>query len=391
MTTKNDIGAFISDFTIEGAKDGPLHGLSFAAKDLYDIAGHVTGAGNPKWARTHSPAKTHAPVVARLLAAGARLTGKTITDELAYSLMGINAHYGTPLNSAAPDRVPGGSSSGSAAAVAAGAVDFALGTDTGGSVRGPASFCGLYGLRPTHGLLPPEGVVPLAPSFDTVGWFARDMDIMIKVGGALGIEAAMTGKPRLSAPSDLWALAEPETREALRPMKEKAEALFGSAATAPLNPDSYDAWREVFRICQGYEAWAAHGAWISTHAPDFSPDVRARFEAGSQVTAEEERAARQSRVKIAALLDAALDGGTVIVLPTVPAPAPLKTAEPTSLDAFRASALSLLCPAGLGGLPQISIPAAHVDGAPVGLSLLGARGSDGMLLAMARDLTRGAA
>ncbi len=391
MTTKDDIGAFIATFEIEGAKDGPLRGLSFAAKDLYDIAVHVTGAGNPEWARTHSPAKAHAPVVARLLAAGARLTGKTITDELAYSLMGINAHYGTPLNSAAPGRVPGGSSSGSAAAVAAGLVDFALGTDTGGSIRAPASFCGIFGLRPTHGLLPLEGVVPLAPSFDTVGWFARDMDIMIRVGGALGIEAAMTGKPRLRAPSDLWALAEPGTREALQPIKDEVETLLGAAATAPLNPSSYDAWREVFRLCQGYEAWASHGAWISTHEPNFGPGVRERFKAASQVTAEDTAKARQARKEIAALLDAALDGGAVIVLPTVPAPAPFKTTEPASLDAFRARALSLLCPAGLGGLPQISIPAAKVDNAPVGLSLLGARGSDGMLLAMARDLMRGTA
>ena len=134
-----------------GAPEGPLKGLPFAAKDIYDIAGHVTGCGNPDWLATHPPATSHAAPVVRLLAAGAELVGKTITDELAYSLNGQNFHYGTPLNGNAPGRIPCGSSSGSAAAVAGGAVDFALGSDTGGSVRVPAAVCGIFGIRPTHG------------------------------------------------------------------------------------------------------------------------------------------------------------------------------------------------------------------------------------------------
>jgi amidase len=154
---------------LAGSGSGRLTGLTFAAKDVFDIAGHRTGNGNPVWLETHPPAERTASAVQRLLDAGARMVGKTHTDDMAYSLNGENVHYGTPVNPVAPGRIPGGSSSGSAAAVAGGLVDFALGTDCGGSVRLLASYCGLYGLRPTHGLAPADGVVPLASSFDAVG------------------------------------------------------------------------------------------------------------------------------------------------------------------------------------------------------------------------------
>src|SRR3546814_654433 len=180
-------GAFIThaEVRIDGAADGPLAGVTFAAKDIFDTAGHVTGCGNPDWLRTHSPAVETAPVVHTLLEAGATLVGKTLTDEIAYSLNGENVHYGTPINVNAPGRIPGGSSNGSAAAVAGGLVDFALGSDTGGSVRVPASYCGIYGLRPTHDRISLDGVMPLAPSFDTVGWFAREADLIARVGQVL--------------------------------------------------------------------------------------------------------------------------------------------------------------------------------------------------------------
>ena len=181
------LNAFCSHSTaaLKGAPGGPLAGLTFAAKDLFDIAGHVTGAGNPDWLRLHTPAPRTAPVVQTLLDAGADMVGKTHTDELSRGIFGENAHYGTPTNPRAPGRVPGGSSSGSAAAVAGGLVDFALGTDTGGSVRIPASFCGIFGIRPTHGRLSLDGVVGQAPSFDTVGWLARDADLLARVGAVL--------------------------------------------------------------------------------------------------------------------------------------------------------------------------------------------------------------
>ena len=154
---------------LAGPLGGPLSNLNFAAKDIFDVAGHVTGGGNPDWKATHPPAERNAWIVQTLVSAGATMVGKTHTDELTRGILGENAHYGTPINSKALGRVPGGSSSGSAAAVAGGLVDFALGSDTGGSVRIPASFCGLYGLRPTHGRIPLEGILMQAPSYDTIG------------------------------------------------------------------------------------------------------------------------------------------------------------------------------------------------------------------------------
>ena len=150
---------------------------------------------------------------------GARFVGKTITDELAFSMNGQNAHFGSPVNGAAPDRITGGSSSGSAAAVSHGLCDFALGSDTGGSVRAPANHCGLVGLRPTHGRISLQGVLDLAPSFDTCGWFARDVPTFARVGDVL-LGADPTPLPvdrvRLLAPTDVWALLSPEVLEAQR-------------------------------------------------------------------------------------------------------------------------------------------------------------------------------
>jgi amidase len=387
------VNAFIQIFEkplsiSSSAGPGLLAKRTFAAKDLFDVAGYKTGAGHPLWLKTHPRAERHAPVVAALLGAGAQLVGKTHTDELAYSLMGANAHYGTPTNVMAPDRLPGGSSSGSAAAVAAELVDFALGSDTGGSVRAPASFCGIYGIRTTHGRISLEGAVPLAPSFDTVGWFTRDLGLLTRVGEALGIAPEPSGTPKLRAPADLWALADDAVVKALQPMLAAAEALFGPADRAAVNPDGYDRWRETFRVCQAYEAWGAHGEWIMQHRPEFGPGVRERFAAARDIRADEVQAARTSRRTIAAKINKLLEPDTVILLPSAPAPSPLLTADDRTQDQFRVRAMSMLCLAGLAGLPQLSIPGARVQGAPVGFSLLGPRGRDGKLLAMAAKILK---
>src|SRR5271166_643281 len=226
---RDTLNAFCSHSiaTLRGAPAGPLAGLKFAAKDLFDIAGHVTGAGNPDWLALHPPAGRTAPVVQALVDAGADMVGKTHTDELSRGIFGENAHYGTPINPRAPGRVPGGSSSGSAAAVAGGLVDFALGTDTGGSVRIPASFCGIFGIRPTHGRLSLEGVVGQAPSFDTVGWFAREAEILARVGEVLlGAQVVRAPRPRrLIVATDAFAIAEGATAAALYPAVERLATL----------------------------------------------------------------------------------------------------------------------------------------------------------------------
>ena len=212
------LGAFCRDnhAALTGAGNGPLAGLSFAAKDVFHVAGHRTGFGHPDWLRTHPPAGETAAAVQRLLGAGATMVGRTLTDELAYSLSGENPHYGTPVNPRAPDRIPGGSSNGSVSAVAGGLVDFALGTDCGGSVRLPASYCGVFGMRPTHGRVPVAGVIPFGPSFDAVGWFARDAGTMARVGRVLlGGDAGAPPARRLLVVRDAFALVDPAVSAAL--------------------------------------------------------------------------------------------------------------------------------------------------------------------------------
>ena len=378
--------AFVSRFTLAGSGDGPLRGMTLAVKDLYDIEGHVTGCGNPVWAQTHAPATRTAPAVQSLLDAGATVTGKAHTDELAYSLMGVNAHYGTPLNTAAPDRVPGGSSSGSVAAVAAGSVDIGLGSDTGGSVRMPASFCGVFGIRTTHGAIPLDDVMALAPSFDTAGWFARDVAGMNAVAAAYGMDTTPATPSRLLRPDDIWALVPPETADALAPQVAQVEARFGGLQATRIAPVPLSDWFDVFRVCQASEVWEVHGAWVSANDPKFGPGISDRFAMAGRIDAEARDAARTKRKDIATgLVDMLAEGG-VAVIPTAPGAAPLRSASDTDLDIYRMAALTMLCPAGLAGLPQVSIPGATVEGAPLGLSLLGGRGSDGMLLSMAAAL-----
>lgn len=375
---------------LPGAPTGPLAGLTFGLKDIFDVAGHRTGFGSPDWLTTHAPAERSASVLTRLLDAGASLEGKTHTEEMAFSLTGENAHYGTPINPAAPGRVPGGSSSGSAAAVAGRLVDFAIGSDTGGSVRAPASFCGIYGLRPTHGRIALDGVCPLAPMFDTCGWFARDAALLARVGSVLlpppssAPDARAVG--RLLLPTDAWALATPEAANALQPALARVQALLGDAAPITLSPDGLTEWFEVFKILQYADIWNTHREWVTSVRPTFGPQIAPRFAAVAQVDSDDVMRMLARRRDIAASLDALLANNAVLVIPTTPDIAPLCGLPPHDTVAFRERALALLCTAGLGGLPQLSLPLATLNGCPLGLSLIGARGNDELLLDVAQRI-----
>ncbi len=391
---KDGLGAFVpgGEVKLAGAAEGPLKGLSFAAKDIYDIAGHVTGCGNPDWARTHPPATAHAPAVQALLDAGATLVGKTITDELAYSLNGQNAHYGTPTNVNAPGRIPGGSSSGSASAVAGGLVDLALGSDTGGSVRVPAGYCGIYGIRTSHGRIPLTGIMPLAPSFDTVGWFAREAGLLRRAGAVLLNGSADTAPPpsRLLIAEDAFALAEEPARAALGPLVERLEARLGKARTVTLGEPGggLEAWMWRFRHLQAREIWTVHGDWITEVKPSFGAEIAERFDWARGVTQETAEADRPEREAFTQRVWALLEGGAVICLPTAPGPAPRLETPAEDLRTHRGRTLSLTSTANLARLPQVSLPLACVSGCPLGLGLIGAPGSDLSLLAFAEDFVR---
>ncbi|WP_110648768.1 amidase [Salinicola peritrichatus] len=388
MTQALSSNGFLNHETVrcEPLAPGPLDGLRFAAKDVIDVAGHVTGLGNPTWRATHAPATEHASCVSRMLNSGARFVGKTHTDELAYSLAGQNAHYGTPPNPAAAGRIPGGSSSGSASVVAAGLVDFALGTDTGGSIRIPASYCGLYGLRPTHGVIDMQGVAHLAPSFDTLGWFARDAATLLAVGRRLLPPASTKPPMTLRTLSEAMATADLALSEQVTDwhsaLVDKAPALqmggaFDIGDLAPL--------AEAFRVCQAAEAWAVFGDWILEHSPEFGPGVRERFEAARGVSDSERESAATQFAALRQQLRDGLGTDTLLCLPTAPASAPALDASPAQVDQVRRRTLKMTAVAGIGGLPQITIPALSLDG-PVGVSLIGPPGGDLYLLELAASL-----
>jgi amidase len=389
IVANDSLGAFCRDTHVEltGASGGPLRGFTFAVKDIYDIAGYRTGFGSPDWLRTHGPAARTASAVQCLLDAGADLIGKTHTDELTWSLTGENAHYGAPVNVHAPGRVTGGSSSGSASAVAAGVVDFAVGSDTGGSVRLPASFCGIFGIRPTHGRILLNGVCPLTPSFDTCGWFARDADILQRVGRVLlGDDAPARPPGQLLIAEDALEIAGERVVRALRPALDKLAALVRRPEPVIVADEPLARWMDYFRFLQAAEAWSCHGEWITREKPALGPGVRERFAWAPTVRSEDVKRANARREEITRRLAQLLEGSTVLALPSAPGIAVPRNSAPEVLDDLRIRALSLLCIAGLARLPQISLPLATLDNCPLGLSLIAARGNDTLLLELATRL-----
>jgi len=391
MIDDRGIHAFVPypDAPVAHAASGPLAGLSFAAKDLFDVAGYPTGGGNPIVLALSGIKSRTAPTVQKLLDAGARFAGKTVTDELAFSMNGQNAHFGAPRNGAAHDRISGGSSSGSASAVSNGLCDVALGTDTGGSVRAPASHCGLVGLRPTHGRVSLQGALDLAPSFDTCGWFTRDVPTFARVADVLLGSDAVPAPTRLLWPTDLWSQLAPAAEASALAAAERVQGVLGRAEPVNVVLDSFDAMYWHFRRLQGYEAWQTDGPLIERYAPPLGPGVAERFAYSRGVTAEQVAEATAFRTRFTAHLEALLGTDGVLLLPTMPDIAPLRSELESGLEDYRNRAIRLLCAAGLAGLPQLSLPLAGRDGAPMGLSLLGPRGSDRGLVAMAEVLQAG--
>ena len=370
------------------ATEGPLAGLRFAMKDIYDVAGYPTGCGNPHMLALSGTKTVSAPVMDSLLAAGAAFAGKVITDELAFSINGHNTHFGAPLNGAAPDRITGGSSTGSASVVSTRLVDFAIGSDTGGSVRAPASHCGLVGLRPTHDRVSLAGCMPLAPRFDTCGWFARDMETFTRVGAVLlGDDPSPVRSPRWLVAEDVLELVPPETLAVFRATLKKLAPRIGTPEPVRANCGiPFDTLYWAFRHLQGVEAWQSHGATIERHGLQLGPGVKDRFawsrdmapvEIGRHLAVE-----RDLRERLGQLLG---DDG-ILLMPTMPDVAPLRAAPEAGLDDYRNRAIRMLCLSGFSGVPQISLPLMQLDGIPLGLSLMGPAGSDRTLIEISASL-----
>ena len=386
----DDIGAFVPGprVRIEGRPGGPLAGLTFAAKDLFDVAGVPTGGGNHDWPRGRPIPSRNAWAVQTLLDAGATLIGKTITDEVSLGILGENAFDGTPVNVRAPGRVPGGSSSGSAAAVAAGICDTALGTDTGGSVRVPSSFCGLYGIRPTHGRLDVSGMLPQAPTSDTTGWFARDAQTFAKVSSVLLGEAIPTVLPtKLIVAVDAFGFADANVADALQPMVERLGTLIGNSREEIMAPQGLSVWARAQRSLQPVEAYATFKDWLDHGNPRFAFSVAKALVMGSMTPQADQTWAALMRQEVRGRMKYLLPAGTILCMPTTPFPAPLAGQPLSVLDPLRDRITCLCAHGGLAGFPQVNLPGAvTVDGLPVGLSILGPRGSDATLVAVARAL-----
>jgi amidase len=381
-----DFGAFLPEprVTRPQARSGPLDGLSFAVKDLFDVEGLVTGCGTPDWAATHSVAARSAWAVRRLLDHGATLAGRTVTDEISLGLLGSNRFFGTPVNPIAPECYPGGSSSGSAVAVAAHAVDVALGSDSGGSVRVPASFLGLYGLRPTHGAIPVDGLMTQAPSFDTVGFFARDAETFERVGAVLLPAAPVKAFARLIIAEDALACCDETVAAAATSAVARIAEGFGQANRIIVAPEGLRHWNRQHCRLQHPEFAATFAPWLDAVNPRLSFEVARALALAATIPAAANAAAKLFRAEVISLIEALVGEDAVLCLPTTPALPPLRTASLSALDRAVTRIVDLTCIAGLTGLPQVSLPLARAGGQPVGISLIGPRGSDRSLLRVAR-------
>ena len=376
MTVDRSIWRLLGSPLVAGAASGPLRGESVAVKDLFEVAGFAVGAGNPAYLAESRPAATTAPAAASLLAAGADVLGIAQTDEFAYSIAGRNFHYGAPVNVASPGSIPGGSSSGPASAVASGQASIGLGTDTAGSIRVPASYQGLWGLRATHGAIDTSGLLPLAPSFDAVGWLIRSPGVLLRAAAA-----SLDDSRQVHIPAEV-AIA-PATQAEISPgvrdaFSTSVERLVEARRFPPPDrvqlPDLTEA-AALFRTMQAAEAWQVHGDWVLRHPGCLGPEIAARFAYAASVTTDQHRGAIAGLERIRASLDAAL-AGRALLLPSTATTAPRLDADAELIDNVRTSTLRLTCLAGIGGYPALSVPALRVDGIPAGLCLLGPRFSD---------------
>jgi Asp-tRNA(Asn)/Glu-tRNA(Gln) amidotransferase A subunit family amidase len=364
---------------VPGAGTGPLAGMSVAVKDLFAIAGHRIGAGVPALLADAPVERVTAPAVQALLDAGADVLGIARTDELAYSIAGANPHYGTPPNARVPGALPGGSSNGPASAVALGQADIGLATDTGGSIRVPASYQGLWGLRTTHGRIARDGLLPLAESFDTVGWLTRDRALLVACSRASAI-----GAPAVAAP-DRYAIA-PALRAGLSaPIRDAFTSWARGADADETDLGDVGAAQEAFRVVQAFEAWQADGAWLTTHPDAVSGAVATRFRAAAAITADEAARARDGLAAHRERFEHAV-AGAILLLPSAASIAPQTTADAATVEAVRLQTLRLTCVAGILGAPALSAPLLEVDGAPLGVCLVGPRDSDDALVHRAAGL-----
>ncbi|MDP1604472.1 MAG: amidase family protein [Legionella sp.] len=389
--------AFVTTFNVPPKQSGQLDNLTFAVKDNIDVAGFKTSYGSKPWFNTHPPAVSHAMCVEQLLNAGASCIGKTISDELTCSLDGESHFYGTPVNPNSPDRIPGGSSSGSASAVACGLVDFAIGTDSAGSTRVPASHCGILGMRPTLHRISESGILPFAPSSSTVGVFANSLTVLEKVMAVLLASNDVAPKPisTIYVLEDAFSIADQDVNAALKgfitQVFDTRNIKISSITLSDIVGEKTNLafWQEnIFGVVQCIEIWNAVGAWIDACQPEMGPRIQDAMEHFKQLDRTSLNNALHLREKMFSRVSQFTKPGDLFCYPTVPMVAPLKGEldDPKKCTDYYTRTMSITSFAGIASLPEISIPVTKIRNAPLGLSIAAAYRQDEFLLAAAKKL-----
>ncbi len=378
-----DLHCYTPDtLTRKPTHSGPLDGLTFALKDLCDVEGHVASFGHSQWRATHEPATQDSAVLATLLDNGAELAGITKMDQLAFSLIGNVGEGEEPVNTKYPERYCGGSSSGSASAVAGDLVDFAVGSDTGGSVRVPAAVCGVYGIRTTHGLLDKSGVVPLAESCDVLGFITRDPQLLGELVGPFVDNQPNKPIERILVPADM---SEVTTQEYAQAVKGEAERL-AKIHNLPIEEVdttefvSVDA-RNILRNNQSRDIGKEHAEWAKANKQHLADDVRARLEfcinlAQDTTSEEKDKSEREEYTKKLVEL---IGDNSILCLPVMPESGPNRDWDDDKLAEFRGRVFQLSAPSSISGLPQVSAP---ISGSATNIGILGSMGSDLALISL---------
>ena len=366
---------------------GKLVNKRLAVKDVFAVKGERNSAGNPSWFKAAKPAQQTASAVNKLMNEGCSFTGFTHTDELAYSLEGNNIHYGAAQNPKLKGHASGGSSMGSAAAVAAKLADIGLGTDTGGSIRIPASYCGLFGIRPSHNVIEKDGLIPLAPPFDTIGWLTQNAELLSDVGNVLLPNQAINNVDTLVICEPLFELVDPVLQAPLKQLLEKTKPYFKHHKEFELpNSSLLNELADSFRILQGRAIAKTHKDWLQLpgQLPLFAPAIAARFNMALDLTAQEEQEALNVQTQWQTLIAKNLNTNSCLFLPTTPTTAPKLGADTSAL---RMQIITLSAIAGLSRSAQVHLPLANLEnGHPYGFSLMMSHGNDKSLLACVQQL-----
>lgn len=372
---------------LEGSGEGSLKGLVFGVKDVFRILGSTWGNGHPEWLRTSSPDEFTSSMITKILEEGADLVGKTICDELCFSISGENWNYGSPINPNDTRRLTGGSSSGSAAATAGGLVDFALGSDCLGSVRVPASYNGVLGIRPTYGRVPNDGEVKYCDSMDVLGYVAGSPSTFKTVSKViLGEDKQKAKFKKLLIAKDCFNMVNQDVKEALQPAVDYIAGELDSVEEVEVSIEGLDDWVKTFRIIQGYEVWESYGGWIKKHNPYLPPGQKERLQWVSTITMKEYKKALIKMEMVIKRMKELIPLDTILCLPTAASIAPLKSTPLEDIKATRLQSSALLCISALSGTPQITLPMINQEDVPLGISLIGARGTDLALVEFSADI-----